>query len=107
MLITKLGYELVSEAVCNGTSVLLPLEDWPEIRGWRIRLAKMGEHLRLTDEKILYGDFLEEVREVLAMRACLVKKRKQWVHERESIQPYSQSTLRTVQTCAIFNRYLP
>ena len=70
VLITKPGYGLITEAACNGTPVLLlPWEDWPETLGLKDWLSRHGRTLMLTDEKLRDGDFLTEVREVLAMRA--------------------------------------
>lgn len=68
VLIAKPGYGLVTEAACNGAPVLLlPWEDWPETLGLKYWLSRHGRTLELTDEKLRNGDFLTEVRNVLAM----------------------------------------
>jgi hypothetical protein len=73
VLITKPGYGLITEAACNGTPVLLlPWEDWPETLGLKEWLSRHGRMLMLTDKKLRDGNFLAEVREVLAMRAPLM-----------------------------------
>lgn len=68
LLITKPGYGLITEAACNGTPVLLlPWEDWPETEGLKDWLGRNGRMLMLTDEKLREGDFLAEVKKILAM----------------------------------------
>lgn len=69
VIITKLGYGLNAEAVCNGTPlVILPREDWPETPAILDWLKRYGRFVPLTEKKLREGDFQREVREACGMQ---------------------------------------
>ena len=68
VVISKPGYDIVTEAACNGVPILLVSRPgWPEEACFREWLARNGRVFTLTEQKLRTGDFVAEIQAIHAM----------------------------------------